>query len=40
MVKKRTSYKTYTREFKIKAGRLMERSGRPPAETAMDLGIR
>lgn len=36
----RKPYKTYTREFKLEAVRLMEESGRPPAEIAMELGIR
>lgn len=40
MTNKRKPYKTYTREFKIEAVRLMEESGRPPAEIAMELGIR
>jgi len=30
----------YSREFKIEAVRLMEESGRPPAEIAMEQGIR
>ena len=40
MTKKRKPYKTYTKEFKLEAIRLMEASGRPPAEIAMQLGIR
>ena len=40
MTSKRKPYKTYTREFKLEAIRLMEASGRPPAEIAMQLGIR
>ena len=40
MIKKRKSYKSYTKEFKLEAIRLMDESGRPPAEIAMQLGIR
>jgi transposase len=40
MISKRKPYNTYTREFKLEAVRLMEESGRPPAELAMELGIR
>lgn len=40
MTNKRKPYKTYTKEFKQEAVRLMEESGRPPAEIAMELGIR
>ena len=40
MTSKREPYKTYTREFKLEAIRLMETSGRQPAEIAMQLGIR
>lgn len=40
MTTKRKPYKTYTKEFKLEAIRLMETSGRPPAEIAMQLGIR
>ena len=40
MVSKRKPYKTYTREFKQEAVRLMESSDRPAAEIAMELGIR
>ena len=36
----RKPYKTYTREFKLEALRLMEESGRRPSEIAMELGIR
>ncbi|MCP4343299.1 MAG: transposase [Desulfobulbaceae bacterium] len=37
---KRKPYKTYTKEFKLEAIRLMEESGRPSSEVAMELGIR
>jgi len=40
MTSKRKPYKTYTKEFKLEAVRMMETSGRPPAEMAMQLGIR
>ena len=40
MTRKRKPYKTYTKEFKLEAVRMMEESGRPPAEIAMELGIR
>ncbi|UTW44229.1 transposase [bacterium SCSIO 12696] len=40
MTSKRKPYKTYTRDFKLEAVRLMEESGRSPAEIAMELGIR
>jgi len=40
MVSKRKPYKTYTREFKQEAVRLLEESDRPAAELAMELGIR
>jgi transposase len=40
MVKKRKPYQTFTKEFKLEAVRLMETSQRPPAEIAMELGIR
>jgi len=39
MSKQRT-YKTFTREFKLEAMRLMETSDRPSSEIAMELGIR
>lgn len=39
MSKQRT-YKTYTREFKLEAVRLMETSDRPSSEIARELGIR
>ena len=39
MSKQRT-YKTFTREFKVEAVRLMETSDRPSSEIAMELGIR
>ena len=37
---KRTPYKTYTKEFKLEALKLMETSDRPASEVAMKLGIR
>ncbi len=40
MTRKRKPYKTYTREFKVEAVRLMDESGRPPGDIAMELGIR
>ena len=40
MTKKRQPYKTYTREFKLEAVRMMEESDRPASEIAMELGIR
>lgn len=40
MVKKRKPYQTYTKEFKLEAVRLIEISQKPPAEIAMELGIR
>ncbi len=40
MTRKRKPYKTYTKEFKQEAVRLMEDSDRPASEIAMELGIR
>jgi len=40
MVQKRKPYKTYTKEFKLEAVRLMTESDRPSSEIAMELGIR
>ena len=40
MTSKRKPYKTYTKEFKLEALRLMEESDRPASEIAMQLGIR
>lgn len=40
MTRKRKPYKTYTREFKQAAIRMMEESDRPAAELARELGIR
>lgn len=37
---KRKPYKTYTREFKLEALKMMENSDRPASEIAMQLGIR
>ena len=39
-MKQRKPYKTYTREFKQEAVRLMETTDRPATEVAMELGIR
>ena len=40
MTSKRKPYKTYTREFKIEAVRLMAESDRPSSELAAERGIR
>ncbi len=40
MTTKRSPYKTYTKEFRLEAIRLMEESGHTPSEIAMQLGIR
>jgi len=40
MTSKRKPYKTYTKEFKLEALRLMESTARPASEIAMQLGIR
>ncbi|MCU7805998.1 MAG: transposase, partial [Candidatus Thiodiazotropha sp. (ex Lucinoma borealis)] len=40
MTKKRKPYKTYSKEFKEEAIRLMETSQKPSSEIAMELGIR
>lgn len=38
-MKHRKSYKTYTREFKQEAVRLMETTDKPAVEVAIELGI-
>jgi len=40
MKSKRKPYKTYTREFKTEAVRLMVESDKPVSELAVQLGIR
>ncbi|HEX20211.1 MAG TPA: transposase [Acidiferrobacteraceae bacterium] len=40
MTSKRRPYKTYPKEFKLEALRLMESSDRPTSEIAMQLGLR
>ncbi len=40
MTGKRKAYKTFSREFKLEAVRLMETSDRPSSELALELGIR
>lgn len=40
MSSKRMPYKTYTKEFKLEAIRLMNQSDKPSAEIAGELGIR
>ena len=40
MTTKRKPYKTYTKEFKLEALRLMDESDRPASEIAVRLGIR
>lgn len=40
MTRKRAPYKTYTKEFKLEAIRLMNESEKPSSEVAAELGIR
>ena len=40
MNSKRKPYKTYTKEFKVEAIRLMNTSDRPSSELSAELGIR
>ena len=40
MTRKRKPYKTYTREFKLEAVRMMKAPDRSTSEIAMELGIR
>jgi transposase len=40
MTNSKRPYKTFTREFKLEAVRLMNESNRPTAEIATELGIR
>ena len=40
MTRKRKPYKTYPKEFKLEAVRLMRESDRPASEIAIELGIR
>ena len=40
MTRERNPYKTYTKEFKAEAVRLMHSSDRPTSEIATQLGIR
>jgi transposase len=40
MTSKRQPYKTYPKEFKQEAVRLLETSNRPATEIALELGIR
>jgi len=40
MNSKRKPYKTYTKEFKVEAIRLINASDRPSSELAAQLGIR
>ena len=40
MARKSSPYKTYTKEFKVEAVRLMQASDRPASEIATQLGIR
>ena len=40
MTSKRRPYKTYPKEFKLEAVRMMETSDRPASEIATELGIR
>jgi len=40
MSNKRKAYKTFTKEFKLEAIRLMDTSDRPASAIALELGIR
>ena len=40
MTSKRKPYKTYPKEFKLEAVRMMKESDRPAAEVARELGLR
>lgn len=40
MTRKRKPYTTYTKEFKQEAVRLLNESGRPASELALELGVR
>lgn len=40
MTSKRRPYKTYPKEFKLEAVRMMENSDKPAADIARELGIR
>jgi transposase len=40
MQRKRKPYKTFTREFKIEAVKLMETTDQPSSEIARELGVR
>ena len=40
MTRKRSPYKTYTKEFKAEAVRLMQASDRPASEISRQLGVR
>jgi transposase len=40
MTRKRSPYKTYTKEFKAEAVRLMQSTDRPASEVARELGVR
>lgn len=40
MTRKRKPYKTYTKEFKLEALRLLEETDQPASEIARKLGIR
>lgn len=40
MVKKRAPYKTFTKEFKLEAVRLMMESDKPSSAIAAELGVR
>jgi len=40
MTSNRKPYKTFTREFKLEALRMMEQSDKPSSEIASELGIR